>query len=235
MSVTLLRNYSTFLSGATITLPDDVETALITQGLATAAGTSTMTPNTLDSNSTLTIGGNSEVVKSSGFAANTYAQGPSFWPNIAMGAAALTTFETNGVAQTAGSWNTGEIYVPFEQTWTGIGVLNGTVVGTDTLIVALYGSDGTLLANSTTAGTTSAGASVFQDIAFTSAVKLPPGRYFISVQASGATATLRHVLSANGASPLTSVVAGVAGTVPSTLTVPTTFTTAQAVISRLYV
>jgi len=235
MSVTLSRNYGDYLSGATVTLPDDVETALIAQGLAVAAGTSTMTPNVLDSNSQLTIGGNVVPKASSGFAAQTNLQGPSFWPNIPMGAAALTTFETNGVAQTAGSFNIGEIYVPFEQTWTGIGVLNGTVVGTDTLIVALYGSDGTLIANSTTAGTTSAGASVFQNIAFTSAVLLPPGRYFIAVQASGATATLRHVLSANGASPLTSVVAGVAGTVPSSITVPTTFTTAQAVIAQLYV
>jgi hypothetical protein len=234
MSVTLLRNYATYLSGAVVTLPDDVESALIAQGLATAAGTSVMTPNTLDSNSQLNIGGNLQAVPSSGFAADTNLQGPSYWPNIPMGAAALTGFETNGVVQTAGSFNIGEIYVPFDQTWTGAGVLNGTVVGTDSFIVALYGSDGTLLANSAVAGTLSAGASVFQDIAFTSTIKLPAGRYFLGLQSDGTTATIRHILAANGASPLTSIVAGTFGTVPSSITVPTTFTTAQAPIMRLY-
>jgi hypothetical protein len=152
-----------------------------------------------------------------------------------LGSAALTTYETNGTAPVAGSINLTEIYVPFTQTWTGIGVLNGTVVGTDNHLVALYGSNGALLANSAVAGTVSAGASAMQNRAFTAPITLLPGRYFLGVQSNGTTATLRHLIAANGANVCTSVTAGTFGTVPATLTVPTTFTTAVGVIAQLYV
>jgi hypothetical protein len=151
-----------------------------------------------------------------------------------MGAAALTGFETNGVAPVAGTINLTEVYVPHLQTWTGAGVLNGTTVGTDNFIVALYGANGALLANSALAGTLSAGASVFQNIAFTAPITIVPGRYFVAVQSNGTTATLRHLLAANGAANNTSATVGVFGTLPATMTAPTTFTTAVGVIVQLY-
>jgi hypothetical protein len=135
---------------------------------------------------------------------------------------------------TAGTWNICEVNVTANMLVTGIGVLNGTVVGTDNLMVALYGTDGTLLRNSATAGVLSAGASAFQEIPFTSSIVLTPGRYFIGVQCNGTTATTRRLLSTVQPNILTTSVAGTFGTVPATITPPTTHTTAVGVITWLY-
>ena len=234
MSVTLLRAYGTFLSGATVTLPDSTEAALIAQGFATAATTSSMPAILGGPDQFTTIGGNIGSAPQSGQSTPTYRQGPSILPNIPLGAVALTTFEVNGVAQTAGTFNIAEIFVPHWNTWAGVGWLNGTTVGTNKIVGALYGSNGALLANTAVAGTLTAGASAMQDAAFTTPVTLPPGRYFIGIQADGNTDTLRHILAANGANVLTTSVAGAFGTVPATITVPTTFTTAVGPIAQLY-
>ena len=108
------------------------------------------------------------------------------------------------------------------------------MVGTDSMLVALYGSDGKLLANSAVAGTLSAGALTFQSRDFLIPVTLAPGRYFCGVQSSGTTATSNKFVSANGVNVLTGAVAGTFGTVPATVTVPTTFTTAQGCVCQLY-
>lgn len=235
MAVTLLRPYGGFTTGAVVIFPDSTETALIAQGIATAANATSM-PSIYGVNQFLAQGGNQVWASDDGIGAysTTNLQGPTTHPCIPMGGVALTAFETNGVAPVAGTINLTEVYVPFWQTWTGIGVLNGTVVGTDNFIVALYGTNGALLANSALAGTLSAGASVFQNIAFTAPITLAPGRYFTAVQSNGTTATLRHLLAANGASNCTSATAGVFGTLPATATLPTTFTTAVGVITQLY-
>jgi len=238
MSVTLLRPYGGYPTGTVVTFPASTETALVAQKLATAALPSNIQNITGSPDALGTFAGNNVDVPQAGaggIAISTYYQGPTTLPVIPMGSAALTTYETNGVATVAGSINLVEIYIPYAQTWTGVAVLNGTVVGTDNLITMVYGNDGTLLANSALAGTLSAGASVFQNIAFTAPVTLLPGRYFIGVQGNGTTATLRHILAANGVNVCASVTAGVFGTLPATITVPNTFTTAVGVISQLYV
>jgi hypothetical protein len=102
------------------------------------------------------------------------------------------------------------------------------------MLVALYGSNGALLANSAVAGTLSANASTMQNRAFLAPVTLPPGRYFIAVQSNGGTATTNKFVVANGANVMTSVISGVFGTVPATITVPTTFTTAVGCVAQLY-
>lgn len=236
MSVTLLRPYLGFASGVVVTLPDDTETALIAQGLATAAGVTDMGSMLAGQAQNMTQGGNVATIPqgSAGYGTPTKYQGPLILPCISLGSAALTGYETNGTAPVAGTMNLTEIFVPYWNTWTGIGVLNGTTVGTDNHLVALYGTDGTLLANSAVAGVLSAGASVMQNRAFTSTITLAPGRYFLGVQSNGTTATLRHLLAANGSNVCTSAVAGTFGTVPSTITVPSTFTTAVGVIAQLY-
>jgi hypothetical protein len=183
----------------------------------------------------VTVGGNVRPALFTGEGSPAFAQGPLIWPAIALGSAALTGYETNGVAPVAGTVNLTEIYVPYGATWTGVGVLNGTTVGTDNFIVAIYGSNGALLANSALAGTLSAGASIFQNIPFTATVQLPAGRYFIAVQSNGTTATLRHILAANGSNVMTSATVGVFGTLAATVTPPATFTTALGVIVQLYV
>lgn len=236
MSVTLLRPYQSFATGAVVTFADDVETALIAQGYATAAATTDMSSMIAGQSQAMSQGGNNAMIPqgSAGYGTPTYYQGPLRLPVIALGSAALTGYETNGVAQTAGTFNLVDIYVPYWNTWTGIGVLNGTTVGTDKYLVALYGTNGALLANSAVAGTTTAGASVFQNVAFTSTINLAPGRYVLGVQLNGTTDTVRHILAANGSVPSTGTLAGTFGTVPSTITVPSTFTTAVGPIAQLY-
>jgi hypothetical protein len=235
MSVTLLRAYQGYASGAVVTFPDSTESALIAQGIATAATASSMPAIYGGPDQQLTQGGNQAFALTSGLSTPTYYQGPLNWPCISLGTSALSAFETAGVAPVAGTINLTEIFVPFVQTWTGIGKLNGTTVGTDKHIVALYGTDGKLLANSAVAGTTTAGASVFQNQAFVTPITLAPGRYFLGVQSNGTTDTLRHLLAANGSNVCTSATAGTFGTLPASMTVPATFTTAVGVITQLYV
>lgn len=239
MSVYLLRNYMGFTASLTnpVTFQDDVETSLIAQGLAAAAQTTDMSTYPAGTSQAVTQGGNVALPPQGeqGYALQTYYQGPLILPCINLGSVALTTYETNGVAQTAGTMNLTEIYVPYWNRWTGAGILNGTTVGTHNVLTALYGSNGALLANSAVAGAVSAGASVMQNIAYLYPIVLAPGRYFLGFQYSGVTPTPRHLLAANGENICTGTQAGTFGTVPSTLTtIPVTFTTAVGPICQLY-
>jgi hypothetical protein len=235
MTVQLLRPYGTYASGVYVTLDSDTESALVAQGRATAVANSASASSRVGGPDMYALtGGVQSNIPQSGVSLGTVNQGPSFWPNIPLGSAALTGYETNGVAQVAGTINLAEIYVPFAQTWTGAGILNGTTVGTHNVIACLYGSNGVLIANSALAGVLSASASVFQNIPFTTPAVLPPGRYFLGFQFSGTTPTPRHILAANGSNVITGTVAGAFGTIPATITVPTTFTTAVGPISQLY-
>lgn len=237
MAVYLLRNYGAFAASSTVpvTLPDSTEAALIAQGLATAAQTTSMVSLVGAPDQIVSQGGNLAQASQAGYSTQTYYQGPLRLPVIPLGSAALTGYETNGVAQTAGTFNFVEIFVPYYQTWTGAGWLNGTTVGTNKGIVAVYGSDGALIANSAVAGVLTANASVMQNVAFTAPVNLVPGRYFLALQMDGNTDTVRHLLVANGAVPCTGTVAGTFGTVPASITTTTTFTTAVGPIMQLYV
>lgn len=240
MSVYLTEPYGSFPASATnpVVLPPSTETALIAQNKAVSAGTTGGTNVVGGPAYYATQGGNVALIPQTGVGRDVanVNKGPLILTAIPMGSLAFASYETNGTAPVAGTMYLTEIYVPFTQTWTGIGVLNGTTVGTDNHLVALYGADGTLLANSAVAGTLSAGASAWQDRAFTAPITLIPGRYFLGVQSNGTTATLRHLETALGATNSTGAQAGTFGTVPATLTtVPVTITNAQGVISRLYV
>lgn len=237
MSVILLRPYANFATGALVTLASDTEAALVAQGYASAVVTNSATATSTVGAPDMyaTQGGNNANMPQAGITSTvTYQQGPLYWPCIALGSAALTGYEVNGVAQVAGTINFTEIYVPYQQTWLGAGILNGTTVGTHNVLTALYGTNGALLANSAVAGVVSAGASVFQNIAYTAPITLLPGRYFLGFQYSGTTPTPRHLLAANGSNVITGTVAGTFGTIPSSITVPTTFTTAVGPICQLY-
>jgi hypothetical protein len=234
MSVTLLRPYQGFASGAVVTLPNDTEAALIAQGLATAKDTDSITDMPPGSLQVQTLGGNASVQSAQGFGTPSIVQAPSKLPNTPLGAIALTGYNTNGTVHVAGTMNLAEIYVPANMLVTGVGVLNGTTVGTNKWLVALYGADGTLLRNSAVAGVLTANASTFQEVAFTSTIVLTPGKYFIGVQCDGTTDTSRRLVSTFQPNTLTAAVAGTFGTVPATITVPTTHTTLLGVIAWLY-
>jgi hypothetical protein len=229
MSVILSRAYGGFANGASVTLSIDTESALVAQGLAVYAATAGVNPALPPSTN-----------PTGAFVAGTY--GPAVLSNIPLGSAALTGYETAGVAQTAFSTNISEIFVPHWNTWTGIGYLNGTGVGTDSAMVWLFNTNGVLVANSAVAGTlNAAGASVMEKVAFTAPITLAPGRYFMGLTVGAQTVTPRHVLAANGAEPRCGIIA--TGTSfalclstykAAPIAVPTTFTTAYAPIMELY-
>lgn len=236
MAVTLLRPYGGFATGAVVMLPNDTESALVAQGLATAVSTAGLADSVNDGQSQIQFvnqGGSIAPFQVAGQGTPVVMQGPSILPNISLGTAALTAAGASSV-HVAGTLNVSEIFVPHWNVWKGLAVLNGTVVGTDNMLVALYNSSGQLVANSAVAGTLSAGASTFQSRDFLSPVLLAPGRYFAGVQSNGTTATTNKLIAANGVNVLTTTVAGTFGTVPATITVPTTFTTAVGCVVQLY-
>jgi hypothetical protein len=144
------------------------------------------------------------------------------------GSVAYTTINTNGTTLAATTMYCTEIDLPYNKLLTGIGILNGTTVGTDNHLVALYDASGNLLANSATAGVLAASASTYQNISFTSTYfAVGPATYFGCMQTNGTTATVRMLLTGIQDTYLTKGVTGQTfGTIPATITVPTTFTTA---------
>ena len=236
MAVTLLRPYAGFSTGAIVMLSNDTETALVAQGIATAVSTAGLADSVGDQLAQIQFvnqGGSIAPFQVPGQSTPTVMQGPSILPNMPLGNAALTAAGTSSV-HVAGTLNVSEIFVPHWNVWKGLAVLNGTVVGTDNMLVALYNSTGQLVANSAVAGTLSAGASTFQNRDFLTPVLLAPGRYFCGVQSNGTTATSNKFVAANGVNVLTASSTGTFGTVPATITVPTTFTTAVGCVTQLY-
>jgi len=197
MAILLTRNYTSggnaFTSGQTVVLPSDTEAALVAQGYGTLVTNGATMSNVVGApDAVATIGGVSSLIPQAGIGPQSTIPGAYFWPNIALGSAALTGYETNGVAQTAGTINYADIVVPFSQTWTGAGILNGTTVGTHNVLCVLYGANGVLLANSAVAGVVSAGASVMQNIPFTAPIILPSRRHLVRFRCSRTTPTRRH-------------------------------------------
>lgn len=128
-----------------------------------------------------------------------------------------------------------QIWIPHNETITGIAVLNAATVGTNKYIVALFDSNGLVLANSTTAGVTTAGASVFQQIAFTGTyVAQGPRTYWVGVYVNGTTDRYFAIPTIGQAVGLAgSVSAQTFGTVAA-VTLPTTFTADVGPIVYVY-
>lgn len=144
------------------------------------------------------------------------------------GGTAYSTLNTAGTTLAATTMYCTELNLHENKLLTGLAVLNGTTVGTDNHLVALYDASGNLLANSAVAGVLSATASVYQQIAFTSKFyAIGPAQYFACMQTNGTTATVRMAVTGTDDNVLTKgVTAQTFGTIPLTITVPTTFTTA---------
>lgn len=99
----------------------------------------------------------------------------------------------NDTVMVAGTIYYAEIFVRDRAWANGIGILNGSVSGTDKFIVALFDTSGSVIANSPVAGVLAAGVNAFQEIAFKNPVELTKSRYFIGVQSNGTTARIRTV------------------------------------------
>lgn len=144
--------------------------------------------------------------------------------NIPIGGVARASIGTDG-ASVAGTVYFSELFLPASKSVTGVGLLNGTVVGTDNVIAAIFDEAGIRLGTSALAGTLGAGGDAFQELPLTAALSLPRGRYWIALQVSGTTHAHQRI-AANTYLNATGSVAGVFGTIPSTIT-PTTSTTAD--------
>jgi hypothetical protein len=130
-----------------------------------------------------------------------------------------------------------EFVLPYSKLITGLAVMNGATATTDKEIAVWYDSGGTLLANSATAGVTAAGASTYQKRNFTTPFyAVGPTQYFACVQGdSGTTATLNLIVTGTSDFLLTKLYGSQTfGTIPATITVPTTFTTANGPLFFVY-
>lgn len=146
------------------------------------------------------------------------------------GGVIYTSLEVNGTAPSANTEQyCTELDIPQSMMITGLGVLNGTTIGTDNHLVILYDSGGKSLASSAAAGVLAASASAYQKINFTSKYfAVGPARYFGCVQTNGTTATIRHAITSTNDNILGgAVTTQVFGTVAN-VTLPSTFTTAKA-------
>jgi hypothetical protein len=152
------------------------------------------------------------------------------------GATAYTSAGTS-TAKAANTMYCTEIDMPYSKLIKGLAVLNGATATTDKFLIALYDSGGNLLANSATAGTTASGASSYQKRDFTTPYfVVGPGQYFACAQGdSGTTATLNLLATGTSDFVLTqSYGSQTFGTVPTTITVPTSFTTLKGPLFFLY-
>jgi hypothetical protein len=114
---------------------------------------------------------------------------------VPIGSVAYASFGTD-FTPAAGSLYTAELFIPKVMTITGIGFLNGSIVGTDEVIVSVNNVSGTTIGYSDLAGVVTAGANSFQQIGFLTPVVVSPGTYYISIQTSGTTDRIR-LISAN--------------------------------------
>ena len=148
--------------------------------------------------------------------------------NINIGPTALTSIGTNTTDVAGQFWIT-DIYIPVTMSISKIGFLQGGTATTDKVLVALYGPTGTLLTTSALAGVTLSGANTFQEQTLLAAqTLLGPGTYYIAVQGNGTAAGAIQTLASPNIQNRTAILAGAFGTVPATITIPTTWTTGQA-------
>ena len=125
-----------------------------------------------------------------------------------------------------------ELNIPYNQTLTGLAYQVGSVGGTDSVIVVLYNSAGTVVANSALAGETVGTAAQIQSVAFLSTYAAVAGRYFASVTFNGVTAKFR-TYPIPGSAFIAGSEAETFGTVTA-ITPGTTFTAANGPLCYVY-
>jgi len=125
-----------------------------------------------------------------------------------------------------------EVFIPANMSITGIAIFNGSAVGTDNLVVALYNSLGVVVANSLLTGTLAVGPDAFQRIVFTQSYAAKgPATYYVGLQVDGTTYRFNsHIVGNFSATKKTGETFGTL----TTITPVTTFTTAQGPIASLY-
>ncbi len=166
------------------------------------------------------------------------ANAPSLLLNIDPGDTVYTSVNTNGVALAATTdAYCAEIDIPSARWLTGMQTLNGTSVATDSRILSLYDASGYLLASTPTLAAGSYGsASEYGGGAFSQLYVANAGAYFACVQpkTSAGTASVRMALTQHNDFIKGGIVTITAGKANATITVPTTFTSAQTPYLGVY-
>lgn len=152
------------------------------------------------------------------------------------GAVIYTGINTNGTTLAATTMYCTEIDLERSKLATGLAFLLGTTGATDKHISVLYDATGNLLANSATAGTTAGTASTYETLPFTTKYYMVgPAKYYGCLQTNGTTATVRMLITSVQDGYTTKGVTGQTfGTIPATITAPTTFTTAVGPYEQVY-
>ena len=169
--------------------------------------------------------------------------------NIPIGSVALASIGTN-TADVIQLWVT-DILVPYNRVVSNISYLSGGTATTDYILAAIYDSFGRLVASTSLAGALVATTNVWQTQAIalvypasgvnsvaagttaTSVQLYGPQQYFVAIQGNGTTAGAIQTVPAPYQICAGVIAAGVYGTIPATITVPTTFTAAKAPIVYL--
>jgi hypothetical protein len=142
-------------------------------------------------------------------------------------APALTTADGTNATPSVTETYLAELYVPVGVTTTGVALFNGSAVAGN-VTVGLYNALGNLVGKSASTGQASTDAYQLVPLALT----LTPGTYFVAAQFNNTSARFNtHVFGTFGAGKLTSQTYG---TMPSGITLPTTFTTGLGPIASLY-
>lgn len=145
--------------------------------------------------------------------------------NIPIGSVAYASVGTNTADINGQLWIT-DIWIPISKAVTKIGFLQGGTATTDNFLVAIYDSTGVLVANSNTGGVVLSTANTFKEVTLLTSPQLyGPATYWIAIQGNGTAAgAIQTIPTLTFVDVLTTVAAGVFGTVPATITLPTTFT-----------
>lgn len=151
------------------------------------------------------------------------------------GPVALATAGTDQ-APTDGPRQWVEFQIPYNVTLTGLGYLVGSVGGTDSVVVELFDSAGTVVARSIATDTEIADLvatlAEFQQVNFSSTFAAVAGTYYGSIQMNGTTARLRTFPIPN--SPFVANTAAGTFKTAASITPTTTFVANEGPISFLY-
>jgi len=130
-----------------------------------------------------------------------------------------------------------EVELPHNATLTGLSYLVGSVGGTDSVMVNLFNSTGTLVATSKKTGAAHGNivgtAAEIQSVPFTTTYAAVAGKYLASVQFNGTTARFRTYL-VPGSKYVASTAAGTYDTAVASITPGTTWTVSQGPILATY-
>ena len=169
--------------------------------------------------------------------------------NIPIGSVALASIGTN-TADIIQLWVT-DILVPYNRVVSNISYLSGGTATTDNILAAIYDSFGRLVASTSLSGALVATANVWQTqaialvypasgqssvVAGSAATSVPlygPQQYFVAIQGNGTTAGAIQTVPAPYQICAGVIAAATFGTIPATITVPTTFTAAKGPIVYL--